>query len=198
MKIRYSSRNQHVFRKIQVQVPERLVNWWEISCLDQKSLESSSHTALCSFYHKSLFVAWQRYQTVESLIWRVKNTNTSLPDPVANKQKTLMFSSKRDTTGGTTTEKDNKEKRQLTLDTAMSNKDTVKAEIIWLLEVLKNKYSYWSCASKSSVFAENFKESETARSFTLVKTKCSYVICYDVAPYYKDRLMVVLETTVLL
>ena len=72
----------------------------------------------------------------------MKNTNTSLPDPVANKQKTLMFSSKRDTTGGTTTEKDNKEKRQLTLDTAMSNKDTVKAEIIWLLEVLKNKYSY--------------------------------------------------------
>ena len=53
-----------------------------------------------------------------------------------------MFSSKRDTTGGATTEKDNKEKRQLTLDTAMSNKDTVKAEIIWLLEVLKNKYSY--------------------------------------------------------
>ena len=183
---------------MQVQVPKRLVNWWEISCLGQKSLEWSSHTALCLFYHKSFFVAWQRYQTVGSLIWRVKNTNTSLPDPVASKQKILMFASNRDTTGGTTTEKDNKEKRQLTLDTVMSNKDTVKAGIMWSLEVLKNKYFYWSCVSKSSLFAENFKDSKIAGIFTLVKAKCSYVICYDVAPYCKDLLMGVLETTALL
>ena len=64
---------------------------------------------------------------------------------------------------------------------------------MWSLEVLKNKYSYQSCASKSSLFAEMFKDSKIVRSFTLGKTKCSYVICCDIAPYCKDLLMFVSE-----
>ena len=40
-----------------------------------------------------------------------------------------------------------------------------------------------------------FKDSRIAQSFTLGKTKCSYVICYGIAPYCKDLLMGVLERT---
>ena len=47
------------------------------------------------------------------------------PDPGATKQKTLMFESISDLTVGTTIEK-----------------DIVKAEIMWWLEVLKNKCFY--------------------------------------------------------
>ena len=108
-----------------------------------------------------------------------KHKQKTAPDPPASKQKTFMFSSTSDPTGGTTTEKDNKEKRQHTLDTAMLSEDTVKAEIMWSLEVLKKKYSYRSCASKSSLFAEMFKDSKIAQIFTLGKTKCSYVIWHS-------------------
>ena len=38
-----------------------------------------------------------------------------------------------------------KEERQDTLETAMLSEGTVKAEIMWSLEVLKNKFSYQSC-----------------------------------------------------
>ena len=107
-----------------------------------------------------------------------------------------MFASASDPTGGTSTEKVNKEKRQHTLDTAMLSEDTVKAEIMWSLEVLKNKYSYRSCASNSSLFAEMFEDSKIAQNFTLGKTKCSYVISYGIAQYCKDLLMSVLERIV--
>ena len=74
-----------------------------------------------------------------------KRKQKTPPDPTASKQKTLMLASTSDPTGVTTTKKDNKEKRQHTLDTAMFSEDTVKAEIMWSSEVLKNKYSYRSC-----------------------------------------------------
>ena len=125
-----------------------------------------------------------------------KHKQKTLSDPSASKQKTLMFASTSDATGGTTTKKDNKEKGQHTLNTAMLTEDTVKTEITRSLEVLKNKYYYRSCASKSSLFAEMFKNSKIGHSFTLGKTKCSYVICYSIAPYRKDLLMGILERTV--
>ena len=77
----------------------------------------------------------------------------------------------------------------------MLSEDTVKAETIWSLEVLKNKYSHRSCAIKSSLFAEMFKDSKIAQIFTVGKTKCSYVICYGIATYCKDLLMGALEIT---
>ena len=71
-----------------------------------------------------------------------KHKQKTPPDPAASKQKTSIFVSTSDSTGGTTTKEYNKEKRQHTLGTAMLNEDTVKAEIMWSSEVLKNKYSY--------------------------------------------------------
>ena len=91
-----------------------------------------------------------------------KHKQKTPPDPAASKQKTL-FASASDPTEGTTTERGNKKERQHTLDTAILSEGTVKAEIIWSLEVSKNKYSYWSYESKSSLFAEMFKDSKIAQ-----------------------------------
>ena len=40
-----------------------------------------------------------------------------------------------------------------------------------------------------------FKDSKIAQSFTLGKTKCSYVISNGIAPFFKDLLMGFLERT---
>ena len=53
-----------------------------------------------------------------------KHKQKTPPDPAASKQKTLMFASISDPTGGTSIKKDNKEKREHTLDTAMLNEDS--------------------------------------------------------------------------
>ena len=143
----------------------------------------------------SFFVDRQGTTQLESHMKCEKHKQKTPPDPAAGKQKTLMFASTSNPTWGTTTKKDNKEKRQHTLDKDMLSEDTVKAEIMWLLQVLKNKSPYWSCASKSSFFAEMFKDSKIAQSFTLRKTEFRQVICYGIAPYCKDLVMGVLERT---
>ena len=142
----------------------------------------------------SFSMARQGTTQLESHMKCEKHKQKTPPDPAAGKEKTLMFASTSNSTWGTTTKKDNKEKRQLTLDKAMLSEDTVKAETM-LLQVLKNKSPYWSCASKSSLFAEMFKDSKIAQSFTLRKTKCRQVICYGIASCCKDLVMGVLERT---
>ena len=132
---------------------------------------------------------------MESQIEDEKHKQNTPVDPAASKEKTLMFASTSDPTGVTTTVKDDKEKRHHTLDTAMLSKDSVKGEIMCSVEVLKNKYSYQSCASRSSLFCRNVQDSKIAQSFTLGKAKCSFVVCCGIAPYCLDLLMGVLERT---
>ena len=154
-----------------------------------RKAENDPHAVLCSFYQKSFSVAGEGIKKLECHMKGEKHKRKFSPDPAASKQKTLMFALTSYPTGGTTKEKDKKKKRQPTI--AMLSED--KAKIVWSLEVLKNKYPYRSWASKSSLFAEMFKDSKIAQSFKLGKTKCSYVIFYGIAPYFKDLLMSVLE-----
>ena len=107
-----------------------------------RKAENDPHATFCSFCQKRFSVAGQGIKQLESHMNCEKHKQKTSPDPAVSKQKTLMFASISDPTGGATTEKDNKEKRQHTLDTVMLSEDTAKAEIMWSLEVLKNKYSY--------------------------------------------------------
>ena len=101
--------------------------------------ENDPHAAFCSFFQKSFSDAGQGIKQMESHMKGEKHKQKTPPDPAASKQKTL-FASASDPTEGTTTERGNKKERQHTLDTAILSEDTVKAEIIWSLEVSKNKY----------------------------------------------------------
>ena len=62
---------------------------------------------------------------------------------------------------------------------------TLKAEIIWSLEVLMSNYSFNSCANKSDLFAVMFEDSQIAQSFSLGSTKLSDNITFGPAPYVK-------------
>ena len=72
-------------------------------------------------------------------------------------------------------------KVQQTLCKTVFSDDVTKSEIMWA--VLRNNYSYHSCANKSTLFATMFHDSKIAWNFKLGKTKCSYVLCHGIAPY---------------
>ena len=73
--------------------------------------ENGPHTAFCSFWQKSVSVARQGIKQLEFHMNGEKHKHKTPPDPAASKQKTLMFASTSNPTGGTSTEKDNNEKR---------------------------------------------------------------------------------------
>ena len=56
-------------------------------------------------------------------------------------------------------------------------------EILW---VLTNKYSLNSCRDKNELFSKMFKDSRIAQSFTVSSTKCSYMISFGLALYFKS------------
>ena len=91
-------------------------------------------------------------------------------------------------------EKESK-KVQQTLDETVLSDDVTKSEIMWALEVLRNNYSYRSCANKSTLFATMFHYSKIARNLKLGKTKCSYVLCHGIAPYCNNVLHETLKKT---
>ena len=64
-----------------------------------------------------------------------------------------------------------------------------RAEILWVIKVIKSHYSMRLCLELSELFKVMFSDSEIAKSFTLSKTKCSYFINYALAPHSKEELM---------
>ena len=79
--------------------------------------------------------------------------------------------------------------KQTSLIDLVSRDQTLNAEIIWSLEVLKCKYSYRSSESKSKLFCSMFPDSKIAQNFTCGKTKCSYILCHGITPFIKETLL---------
>ena len=80
-------------------------------------------------------------------------------------------------------------KQQEKSDTMMIKTATLKAEIIWSLEVLMSNYLFKSCANKSDLFAVMFEDSQIAQSFSLGSTKRFYNITFGLAPCVKNLLL---------
>ena len=62
------------------------------------------------------------------------------------------------------------------------------AEIFWIIEVVLKKYSLNSCDGKKELFQAMFKDSKIAKKVTCSSTKCSYVINFGIAPYFRNLL----------
>ena len=80
-----------------------------------------------------------------------------------------------------------------TLSTLLSRDDVTRAEIIWALHVSYHHLSYRCCEDLSPTFQQMFTDSEIAKKFSLGKTKVSYVIVRDLAPYLHDHIAKVLN-----
>ena len=67
-----------------------------------------------------------------------------------------------------------------------------KAEIRWSIDVVLSNYSFNSVSNKSDLFCKMFPDSKIAENFSCGKTKCSYVVCFGRAPYFKGILTEIL------
>jgi hypothetical protein len=74
--------------------------------------------------------------------------------------------------------------------------ETLKAEILWAIKVCTSHYSYNSCTDTSDLFREMFPDSKIAQNFALGETKCAYLICFGLAPYFLSSLTKQLENEI--
>ena len=69
-----------------------------------------------------------------------------------------------------------------------TSEDLADAEILWVLDVIANRYSLNSCRNKNELFSKKFKDSRIAQSFAVGSTKSSYMINFVLTPYFKSFL----------
>ena len=81
------------------------------------------------------------------------------------------------------------------LDQLVIPTDVTKAEIRWVLKVVKSHFPLRSCIDLNELFRSMFPDSGIASKFQLDKTKCSYLINYGIGPYYKDILLKSINTS---
>ena len=65
----------------------------------------------------------------------------------------------------------------------------LRSDVLWILKVISSRYSLRSCLGLKELFEVVFFDSEIAKLFKLSKTKCSYFINFELAPYFKDLLV---------
>ena len=56
------------------------------------------------------------------------------------------------------------------------------------IDVVLSNYSLNSVSNKIDLFCKMFPDSKIADKFSSGKSKCSYVFCFCLAPYFKGRL----------
>lgn len=66
---------------------------------------------------------------------------------------------------------------------------TIKAEILWTLNVAQKGYSYRSCDELNDLFSLMFADSVIANKFSMQADKLSYVVSYGLGPYFKKKLI---------
>ena len=59
---------------------------------------------------------------------------------------------------------------------------------MWSIDVVLLNYSLNSISNKIDLFCKMFPDSKIAEKFSCGKIKCSYVVCFCLAPYFKGRL----------
>ncbi|KAJ8043443.1 hypothetical protein HOLleu_10524 [Holothuria leucospilota] len=72
------------------------------------------------------------------------------------------------------------------VDTYVVADDILKAEVLWAIKVVMNHYSFNSCQNVSKLFTSMFPDSQIAKTFSCGATKCAYMICFGLQPYFHD------------
>ena len=74
---------------------------------------------------------------------------------------------------------------QSSMNSFVINEAVSDAEVRWSLAVVLKKYPLSSCSDIKKLFQEMFKDSKIAEKFTCGSTKCSYIINFGIAPYFR-------------
>ena len=81
------------------------------------------------------------------------------------------------------------------VDTAVVTGDVIRAEVLWTLKVVMCHYSFNSCNDISATFRAMFPDSGIAKTFTCGATKCAYLSCFGLAPYFHEQLVDMVRST---
>ena len=84
------------------------------------------------------------------------------------------------------------------LDTAVVTGDVIRTEVLWTLKVVMCHYSFNSCNDISVTFRVMFPDSgidRIAKTFTCGATKCAYLTCFGLAPYFHEWLVDMVRST---
>lgn len=76
---------------------------------------------------------------------------------------------------------------QMTLPS--TSEDVIKAEVLWVLNVVMKGHSFNSNENVSQLFKKMFPDSSIAEDFSCGPTKCAYIICFGLYPYYHELLL---------
>ena len=74
------------------------------------------------------------------------------------------------------------------MEKSVTRDETLKAEILWALKAKMSLYSYKSCEGTSELFQAMFPDSRIASQFSCGEKKCAYLICFGLAPHFKQLL----------
>ena len=66
---------------------------------------------------------------------------------------------------------------------------TLRAEVLWVLKVVKNHFSLRSCLGLNDLLKSVFPDSEVAKTSKLSKTKCGCLINYGLPPFFRVVLL---------
>ena len=73
------------------------------------------------------------------------------------------------------------------VDTTVVAGDVIRAEVLWTMKVVMCHYS--------STFRAMFPDSGIAKTFTCGATKCAYLTCFGLAPYFHEQLVDMVRST---
>ena len=151
-----------------------------------RKVEGDKHSAKCSVCFKTISIAGQGVKALESHAKSSKH-NEKLPKSTSS---IIKFTSKKAETSNAepVTEDTSKSKKQSTITDFGVKTHTQNAEIFWALDVVLSGYSFNSCQNKNDLFCNMFPDSNIAKNFACGKTKCSYIVTYGLAPYFKSLL----------
>ena len=84
---------------------------------------------------------------------------------------------------------DSKQMKQSSITDVMTSAATLKAEIIWCLDLVYSRSSFRSSDHKSDQFATMFPDSKIAKEFSCARTKSMYFVTHGLAPFFKKLLV---------
>ena len=67
--------------------------------------------------------------------------------------------------------------------------DVMRAEILWALKAVKAHFSFNSSEEIGKLFRTMFPDSAIAKKFACGRTKINYMICFGIAPYFREKLL---------
>ena len=87
--------------------------------------------------------------------------------------------------GGTDQEKSATLEQQMKM--YVIGESVVKAGTLWAIKSVKSDFSFRASSDIRGLFQNMFPDSAIAKNFACGKTKINYLICFSIAPYFREN-----------